>query len=251
MATNTVNLAERSWEMVGEHPLVLIPTGSTEQHGPHLPLETDSVIAATVARGAAGRLKKTSLWRDIVIAPTICFGASGEHQGFPGTTSIGHEVLKSVLIEVVRSMSSWAGCIIFVNAHGGNVAALEFAVSQMIEEKHAVAWVPCSTIGGDSHAGRTETSLMLHIAPHSVDLARAVVGNTEPLRSILPALGLNGVKAVSSSGILGDPTGASASEGVALLETMIADVTQRISHAVADGRGCLERPGLVDVVARM
>ena len=251
MAANSVNLAERSWEMMGERPLVLVPTGSTEQHGPHLPLKTDSVIAAAVARGAAERLKMTSFPRDVVIAPTLCFGASGEHQGFPGTTSIGHEVLKSVLIEVVRSMSLWAGRIIFVNAHGGNVASLEFAVSQMIEEKHVVAWVPCSTIGGDSHAGRTETSLMLHIAPHSVDLARAVVGNTEPLRSILPSLGRNGVKSVSASGILGDPTGASASEGILLLDAMITDVTQRISHSVTDSRGCLVRPEAIHVTARM
>jgi mycofactocin system creatininase family protein len=251
MAIDTVNLAERSWEMAGGRPLVLIPTGSTEQHGPHLPLETDSVIAATVAKGVAERLKTTSFAADVVIAPTITFGASGEHQGFAGTTSIGQDVLQSFVIEVVRSMSLWAGRIIFVNAHGGNVASLTLAVSQMIDEKHVVAWVPCSTVGGDSHAGRTETSLMLHIAPTSVDLSRAVVGNTDPLRSLLPALSSNGVRSVSESGILGDPTGASASEGVALLDTMIADVTQRIIHAVADTRGCLERPELIEVMVGM
>lgn len=245
----SVNLAERSWEMVGQHPLVLIPTGSTEQHGPHLPLETDSVIAAAVAEGVAQRLKASSLATNVVIAPTIRFGASGEHQGFAGTTSIGQDVLQSFVIEVVRSMSLWAGRIIFVNAHGGNVRALELAVSHMIAENHDVAWVPCSTVGGDSHAGRTETSLMLHIAPTSVDLGRAVVGNTEPLRTILPALADNGVKALSASGILGDPTGASAAEGSALLDTMITDVAERISHAVVSDKGCLLRPDVHDVMA--
>jgi mycofactocin system creatininase family protein len=249
MANMSVNLAERSWEMVNQNPLVLIPTGSTEQHGPHLPLETDSVIAATVAKGVAERLKASSLVVDVVIAPTITFGASGEHQGFAGTTSIGQDVLQSLIIEVVRSMSLWAGRVIFVNAHGGNVRALELAVSQMIAENHDVAWVPCSTVGGDSHAGRTETSLMLHIAPTSVDLGRAVIGNTDSLRSLLPALGQSGVQAVSASGILGDPTGASAADGAALLDAMITDVTQRLSHAVVNDRGCLVRPGVNDVVA--
>ena len=245
----SVNLSERSWEMLADRPLVLIPTGSTEQHGPHLPLETDSVIAAEIATGVAARLKASSWGTDVVVAPTITFGASGEHQGFAGTTSIGQDVLQTLIIEVVRSMSLWAGRIIFVNAHGGNVGALEVAVSQMIAENHDVAWAPCSTVGGDSHAGRTETSLMLHIAPSSVDLGRAVIGNTEPLRSILPALSLSGVKAISASGILGDPTGASAGEGAALLDTMMTDVTQRIFHAVANDKGCLLRPDAHDVMA--
>lgn len=246
MATASVNLSERSWEMVGEKPLVLVPTGSTEQHGPHLPLETDSVIAAEVATGVAVRLKASSWSTDVVVAPTITFGASGEHQGFAGTTSIGQDVLQTLIIELVRSMSLWAGRVIFVNAHGGNIAALELAVSQMIAENHDVAWVPCSTAGGDSHAGRTETSLMLHISPSSVDLGRAVIGNTEPLRTILPALSSGGVKAISASGILGDPSGASAREGAALLDTMMTDVTQRIFHAVANDKGCLQRPTVHD-----
>ncbi len=234
--------------MVGENPLVLIPTGSTEQHGPHLPLETDSVIATEVAKGVAVRLKASSWATDVVVAPTITFGASGEHQGFAGTTSIGQDVLQALIIELVRSMSLWAGRVIFVNAHGGNTAALELAVSQMIAENHDVAWVPCSTVGGDSHAGRTETSLMLHIAPTSVDLDRAVIGNTEPLRSILPTLSVSGVKAVSASGILGDPTGANAGEGERLLDNMMADVTRRISHAVINRKGCLQRPDVHDVI---
>lgn len=245
----SLHFSERSWEMLGDHPLVLIPTGSTEQHGPHLPLETDSAIAAAVSKGVAEHLKASSRAADVVIAPTITFGASGEHQDFAGTTSIGQDVLQSIVIEVVRSMSLWAGRIIFVNAHGGNVMALERAVAQMIAENHDVAWVPCSTVGGDSHAGRTETSLMLHIAPTSVDLGRAVVGNTEPLRAILPAMGLNGVKAVSASGILGDPTGASAAEGSALLDIMITDVAERISRAVVSDKGCLLRPDVEDVRA--
>jgi mycofactocin system creatininase family protein len=238
--TDSSILATRSWETIGERPLVLIPTGSTEQHGPHLPLETDSVIAAAVARGAAERLTKAQFSGEIFIAPTITFGASGEHQGFSGTISLGHEVLHAVLIEVVRSMSLWAERIIFVNAHGGNVASLTSAVSQMITEQHAVTWVPCVTLGGDSHAGRTETSLMLLLAPASVDMNRAVIGNTEHLRAILPSIAARGVREVSPSGILGNPTGATATEGAALLDAMVTDVVQRISHAVPDNRGCLQ-----------
>src|SRR4051794_27413330 len=96
--------------------LVLVPVGSTEQHGPHLPLDTDTVIATAVAHGVAAELPGT--W----VAPPISYGSSGEHQSFPGTASIGTEALTHVLVELARSMRTWASRVVFVNAHGGNVA---------------------------------------------------------------------------------------------------------------------------------
>ena len=111
--------------------------------------------------------------------------------------------------------------MVLVNAHGGNLSALREAVEQLRAEGHDVAWVPCATEDVDLHAGRTETSLMLHLAPWSVRRDLAEAGNTQPLQAILPAMLSGGVAAVSANGVLGDPTGASAAEGARLLDQIV------------------------------
>ncbi|NYI44326.1 creatinine amidohydrolase [Nocardioides aromaticivorans] len=209
-------------------PTVLVPVGSTEQHGPHLPLDTDTVIAVGVATGAAGALGERG--RDVVVAPAIAYGSSGEHQDFAGTSSIGTGVLHDVVVELTRSMSTWAARIVFVNAHGGNLTALRGAVAQLVQEGREVAWVPCATEEVDLHAGRTETSLMLHLAPGKVRLDRAEAGNTGTLEELLPQMMAGGVKAVSANGVLGDPAGASAAEGAAVLASMVEDVVAFVAR---------------------
>ena len=203
---------------------VLVPLGSIEQHGPHLPLDTDTVIAMAVATAAAETLKADG--HDVVVAPPIYYGASGEHQGFPGTSSIGTDVLRHVLIELTRSMRVWAHQVVFVNAHGGNIDALRPALDQLITEGHAVSWVPCKTEKADLHAGRTETSLMLHLRPWDVRMDRAEAGNAASLQELMPPMRAGGVRAVSPNGVLGDPTGASPREGRDLLEVMVREVEQ-------------------------
>ena len=99
--------------------LVLVPLGSTEQHGPHLPLDTDTRIATAVGRALAARFGDGWL-----LAPALHYGASGEHEGFDGTISIGTTVLQLLLIEYGRSACNWAGRLVFVNGHGGNLDAL-------------------------------------------------------------------------------------------------------------------------------
>ncbi|MET4782203.1 mycofactocin biosynthesis peptidyl-dipeptidase MftE [Glaciihabitans sp. UYNi722] len=229
----TALLAERAWPSVSGAPLVLVPLGSTEQHGPHLPFSTDSVVATAVATGLADRLDNA------IVAPTIYYGASGEHQSFPGTVSVGHEALQLMLVELARSLSTWAGSILIVNGHGGNVASLSVVIPQLIAEQHRVAWVPCTVRHGDAHAGRIETSLMLHLAPQSVDMASASPGNVSPMSELLPAMRKGGTRAVSASGVLGDPIGATASDGVALLDKMIATALRRFTAYAVDDRGCL------------
>ncbi len=206
-------LAETVWTQLPARPVVLIPVGSTEQHGPHLPLETDTLVATSVARRLAGGIEG-------YVAPAVAFGASGEHQGFPGVLSIGTDALRVMLVELVRSLSLWAGRVVLVNGHGGNVEAVERAVRQLVHEGHDVVWVPCS-VAGDAHAGRTETSLLLHLAPWLVRTQKAEAGNTRPLPELLPKLRSYGVQHVAPNGVLGDPTGASADEGKALFEQMV------------------------------
>lgn len=116
----------------------MIPLGSTEQHGPHLPLDTDTRIATAVARRARARLGDGWL-----VAPAIAYGASGEHQSFAGTISLGTEALTLLLVEYGRSAGTWARRLVFVNGHGGNVAALGAAVARLRAEGRDAGWCPC------------------------------------------------------------------------------------------------------------
>ena len=179
---------------------------------------------------------------NLLVAPVIAYGASGEHQEFPGTVSIGEEALLNVLIEIVRSLSNWAERIIFINGHGGNISSLTRAVTQMNREQHNVAWVPCAVPGGDAHAGRTETSLMLHLAPDHVELSRAEKGNTTVIEKLMVTIFVKGVRGVSKTGVLGDPTGATAVEGSEIFEALVSNVFNRINSGMTDDRGCFIDP---------
>jgi len=189
--------------------LLVVPLGATEQHGPHLPLGTDTIIASALAASL-----------DAVVAPALPYGSSGEHAGFAGTLSIGREALITVLVELVRS-SAFAR-VVFVSGHGGNAEPLAAAVRRLRDEGHDVwAWSPAW--GGDAHAGRTETSLMLALEPALVGPERAP-GNTEPLTALMPRLRSEGVRGVAPNGVLGDPSGASEEEGCRLLAAAIEDL---------------------------
>lgn len=242
----TVVLADATWLDAPAGSLVLVPVGSTEQHGPHLPLDTDAVIADAVAHRCAESLPRHPADDPVVVAPVVAYGASGEHQAFRGTCSIGTDALRMVTVELVRSIRTWADRVVLVNGHGGNVPALRAAVSQLRAEGHAVAWASCATRDtdgqGDAHAGFSETSLMLHLRPHAVRLERAEPGNTTPIERLLPRLVADGVAAVSVNGVLGDPTGASAAEGARLFAQMAADVTRSIESWQPDGTGRLRLP---------
>ena len=131
-------------------------------------------------------------------------------------------------------MRTWAAEVVFVNAHGGNLVPLRSAVRQLLDEGHDVAWVACATEDVDLHAGRGETSLMLYLAPWNVRLGRAEVGNTGSLAELLPEMKAHGVKAVSANGVLGDPRGASPSEGRAALTAMVGDVVRAVQTVLED-----------------
>jgi creatinine amidohydrolase len=206
-------------------PSILIPLGSTEQHGPHLPLDTDSRIATAVARGAVARLGQEWL-----VAPPIAYGASGEHQSFAGTISIGTEALTGLLVEYGRSADRWAERLVFVNGHGGNVDALTRAVTRLRAEGRDVGWCPCAAVGGDAHAGHTETSVLLHISPADVLTDRWLAGNGAPLPELLPSMRRGGVAAVSRVGILGDPTTATPSEGKRIFAEMVDGCVRRVAR---------------------
>lgn len=217
--------------------LLAVPLGATEQHGPHLPFTVDTEIAvALCARLARQR-------DDVVVAPALPYGSSGEHAGFPGTLSIGQEATEHVLVELVRSADAFDG-VVLVCAHGGNVEPLRRAVAKLRYEGRKVrAWSPDGR-SDDSHAGRTETSVMLALRPSAVRLGRLEPGNTTPLPDLMGALREGGVRAVSPNGVLGDPAGATAEEGRETLlrwdksllnavETLVSDVMMERSASVS------------------
>lgn len=226
-------LANRTWTQVADRPrpLVLVPVGSTEQHGPHLPLDTDLRIATEVAT----RVVRGSE----MVAPPIAYGASGEHAAFPGTLSIGHEALHAVLVELGRSAAGWVHRLVFVNGHGGNLPTVPGAVRQLRAEGRDVAWFGCAVPGGDAHAGHTETSIMMALDPASVRGNALVVGNTDPLADLMPALVEGGVAAVSPNGVLGDPRAASAANGEILLAEMVRRLRDGLDRWQRDAHGRL------------
>lgn len=220
-----MDLADATWQQVdatARRGLLAVPLGSTEQHGPHLPLDTDTRIAQALAHGLAGGRP------DVVVAPPLPYGASGEHAEFPGTLLIGHPVLNDVLSEIVRSARAAFRGVVLVCAHGGNDEALAAVERRSAEEGDDVlAWT--ARTRGDAHAGRTETSLMLALDPGAVRLELAEAGCTEPLEALLPRLRVGGVRPVSSNGVLGDPAGASAGEGRSILAALVGALAAAVS----------------------
>lgn len=207
--------------------VLAVPIGSTEQHGPHLPLTTDTDIAEAIVDGLAGRRP------DLVVAPTVPYGSSGEHAGFPGTLSIGREATELLLVELGRSAADSFDAVLVVSTHGGNADPVNRAVGRLRDEGRQVrAWAP--RWKGDAHAGRVETSVMLAVAPGRVDMGRAAPGNLAPLAGLLPALSTGGTRSVSENGVLGDPTGASADEGRRLLAAAIDDVEAMVTDWMRD-----------------
>lgn len=201
--------------------VLAVPVGSTEQHGPHLPLSTDTDVAVALAGRLAAAVPA------VRVAPAIAYGASGEHADFPGTLSIGTEALRQVLVELVRSADAFAG-VVLVSAHGGNADAVAAAVATLTAEgRRVLAWAPRHA-RGDAHAGRTETSLMLALSPAAVRLAAAEAGNRRPLGELAALLRSAGVRAVSPNGVLGDPAGASVTEGERLLDALSADLVAAV-----------------------
>src|SRR6202451_3327844 len=156
-------LSSAHWPEVEAAPrrLLVVPIGSLEQHGGHLPLDTDTRIAAAVAERACAGLAGVGL------APPIAIGASGEHADFPGTLSIGSVALSTLLVELGRHASLHWPATLLLNGHGGHVPAIRDAVRQLRREgRRSHAWhaglrpglLPAAAaLTPDAHAGRMET----------------------------------------------------------------------------------------------
>jgi creatinine amidohydrolase len=245
VVTGVTALGDLTWpqarRLAAAGAALAVPVGSTEQHGPHLPLSTDTDVAVALAARLAARRG------DVVVAPPVGYGSSGEHAGFAGTISIGQRALELMLTELGRGAAETFGHIVFVCAHGGNREPAAGAVARLrAESVDALLWMADAARAGgpaagraravaapDAHAGRAETAIQLALDPGRVRMGRAQAGNRTPAAELMPLLRAAGVRAASGNGVLGDPAGASAAEGAALLEALTADLLA----AVAAWRG--------------
>jgi len=220
-------LADLAWPEVAQRAaagaVLAIPLGSTEQHGPHLPLSTDTDITVALCRRLA------SARADVLIAPPVAYGSSGEHDGFAGTLSIGQAALEQLVLELGRSATRTFRHVLFVSGHGGNARPVARAVEGLRSRSRDVS-VFQPQWEGDPHAGHHETSLQLALEPTRVRMDRAVCGNTRPLAALMPQLRAQGVRAVSATGVLGDATTATVVDGTALLDEL---TTQLLRHVEA------------------
>ncbi|HWG26706.1 mycofactocin biosynthesis peptidyl-dipeptidase MftE [Actinospica sp.] len=211
-------LAELTWPEVAERAaggaLLAVPMGSTEQHGPHLPLSTDADIAMALCERLAAELP------DVLIAPLVPYGSSGEHAGFAGTLSIGQDATEHLALELGRSAAETFSRLLFVSGHGGNAEPLGRAVARLQAESRDVVLFQPDWENGDAHAGREETAMLLALRPAIVRVELSAPGERRPLAEIMPRLRAEGVRAVSPSGVLGDPTKATAVAGAQLLNEL-------------------------------
>ena len=234
-------LADTPWpevaRLAGAGAVLVVPVGATEQHGPHLPVTTDADLAVAVAEAAAADDPL------LVVAPVVAYGSSGEHDGFAGTLSIGREATELLLVELGRSATATFAHVVLACTHGGNAVPLQRALARLAAEGRPVTgWWP--RWGGDLHAGRTETSLLLAVAPARVRAVDGAAGDTRPLDELLPLLESGGVRPLSPNGVLGDPAGAGAPEGRTLLAAAAADLARtvgRLRAGVAPADGTVEQ----------
>jgi mycofactocin system creatininase family protein len=235
--TGVTALGDLSWpeaeRLAAAGAMLAVPVGSTEQHGPHLPLSTDTDVAVALAARLAARRG------DVVVAPPVGYGSSGEHAGFAGTLSIGQEALELMLLELGRSAAGTFGQILFVCAHGGNREPAARAVARLCAEStDALLWMTGGVLAGGTGSGsRLPAAIQLALDPGRVRMALAEPGNPAPVAELMPLLRAAGVRAASRNGVLGDPAGASAAEGAALLEALTADLLS----TVAGWRGLVPR----------
>ena len=223
------------------------PIGAVEQHGPHLPLVTDALIAEEVAAAAAGRCAGPGHW----LLPTLSYGRSTEHLGRAGTIALSAATLLAVCLDLGHSLAaSGVRKLVFVNGHGGQPSLLDVVARdirnqcglEVFSVMPARFGLPEDVKDPDPfgiHGGFVETSAVLALRPDLVHLDLAAPGGLElgelyrgyrhlTLEGAVPTAWL--IDDVSASGVVGDPAGASAEAGAAVVERW----TSALAEALAE-----------------
>ncbi len=205
--------------------VVVLPVGSLEQHGEHLPIGTDSLLVEAVCLAAAERAE-----RDVLVAPTIWTGFSPHHVRFGATVSLSSTTFSAMVRETWAALSEWAPTVLVVNGHGGNrgpLVTLAVEVGMRFVSYFELADASSRRLfpvdgGSPGHAGQLETSLSLAI--HE-ELVGAPMAAFEPIEVGEHALL---VPEMGESGVLGDPSSATTHSGAEFLE----EVTAALAHVL-------------------
>ncbi|PSP46064.1 amidase [Halobacteriales archaeon QH_10_70_21] len=234
-------LGDATWPEAGDHladgSLALVPLGSTEQHGPHLPLATDHLIAEALAREAADRA-------GVLCTPTVTVGVSAHHRQLHGTMSVDPPAFRDYVESLSRSLSyQGVDRIVYVNAHGGNVEHLREVGRRLHEDgtAYAIEWMWNESIPelvdesferNGPHAGPKETAMVWHIADavREDELAAARDGGLVDIEAATTEQ--NGARTFhdaienSDNGAFGDPVDASAEKGRRLFEAATGQLVE-------------------------
>ncbi|MCI0333438.1 MAG: creatininase family protein [Planctomycetes bacterium] len=248
-----MRLQDLTWPEVKDldfHKLVVIfPTGSFEQHGPHLPFTTDTDIVS----GIAERIERAMPDR-VLLLPTLWPGLSTHHMHFPGTMDVPQPVYIRLITELGKSIASMGATKVFIlNGHGGNDTPLRAALRELktaVPETQFVFasyWtlaaktlrdVRESELGGMGHACEMETSIMLHLHPDRVKIERTVrdgpthtdVYRKADMQHARPVFFVNEFHEVTKSGVMGHPDLASAEKGKQFLDGIVGEVSAFVEH---------------------
>lgn len=220
--------------------VIVLPTGAIEHHGPHLPLSTDALLAEALATAAVDRAAASGL--DVWMLPTLAYTKSDEHHWATGTMWLSWETLMATLVDIGRSVAATpARTLVFMNGHGGNTALLQVANRELRRRfglrtfsmpagiQRAGTATDADELGLGIHAGHGETSLVLHVRPDLVDMSLAERNVPEHIAG-LEYIGFNNMPVsfgwtsddFGPSGVIGDPTRATAADGAALFEESVS-----------------------------
>ncbi|MFN2489903.1 MAG: creatininase family protein [Actinomycetota bacterium] len=237
-----------SWPEVaraaGEERISVVPIGTLEDHGPHLPIDTDVTLVEAICRAAVERLGKEAM-----LLPPIVHGYSPHHMDFPGTITIGWDTFCRYCTDVATSLVRHGfKRVLLVNGHGSNQNLVEMAARLAVVQLPESLVAACfylsgpaaarvieetrdSGRGGMAHACELETSLYLHIAPEAVDMTKAVDERGFPEQEHMwmdwsdgPLKVMPWWSSFSDSGVQGDATKATAAKGAKLFDAAVTEI---------------------------
>ena len=240
--------ADQLREKARADAIVILPVASLEQHGPHLPVEVDSMLGETVAVRAARKIAERG--QQAVVLPVVWTGLSEHHMSFGGTITLGFPAFFALVEDVCRSVLRHGfKRIVLLNAHGGNENALR-TITDELTPKLGVPivqftyWYAAAvaiakileTQGALMHACEAETSMMLAVRPDLVAMDRAGMAKANSTPDVVDVVGggvyrWRTIAARSSSGVIGNPEAATAEKGERLFEAISTALADKLCNA--------------------
>jgi creatinine amidohydrolase/Fe(II)-dependent formamide hydrolase-like protein len=248
----SIQLEEMTWPEVkaaiGQgYDTVVFAVGATEQHGPHLPLATDSLVGDSLAKLVAKRLGHA------IVGPTLRIGCSQHHMAFPGTVSLDASPMRDLIVKYGETILQHGfKRLVIIPSHGGNFQIVSEAgqnLQQKCSTKHIITYCDLKKLldtshrvsaafgispeASGAHAGEFETSILLYLHPDLVDMTHAEQGFMGDLSTTIPELMRNGVARISSNGILGDAREADGRRGEKYLAAWVDLIIDEVAKSNA------------------